>query len=151
MGIQKIKDDFNSKIKKVNIKFKKIKLKDKVDFSKLKCVKPIKKFVKKNIKGKYGKAFCYGSQALLIIIVISFVLGIYKIEHNNQEKKTKITDNKAEEYYYAGNYSKAVDEYIKISEKDKGNAWWTVKIAEVYSVKGDLNNSKKYIENAKKL
>lgn len=67
----------------------------------------------------------------------------------NESKKVSITTNKAEEYFYDGKYNEAIDEYIKISKNDKLSPWWDMKIAEVYSVMGNLDDSKKYIEKVK--
>jgi len=70
----------------------------------------------------------------------------YLIKESN---KVVITDNKAEDFFYAGDYASAVNEYLSISKKDNGNPKWDIRIAEVYSVKGDFPNSKTYIQIAK--
>lgn len=109
-----------------------------------------------NIKNKLNysmiKSFFrnYKKQILIFSVSIGIICGICAVIISNIHNKTSISDNKAEEYFYSGKYSKAIDEYKKISRKKKGDDWWNVKIAEIYSVKGDLNNSRKYIEKAKK-
>jgi predicted Zn-dependent protease len=65
------------------------------------------------------------------------------------EKKVVITDNVAEEYYYKGQYDIAIEEYKKLQEKDADNGLWNVKIAEIYSIMGKLDDSKEYIAKAK--
>ncbi|MFL0268413.1 tetratricopeptide repeat protein [Candidatus Clostridium radicumherbarum] len=64
-----------------------------------------------------------------------------------------ISENKAEEYYYNKEYDKAIEEYKNIKNKDKnqGEGLWDAKISEIYSIKGDLENSKKSMEDALKL
>lgn len=64
-----------------------------------------------------------------------------------------ITENKAEEYYYNREYDKAIEEYkiIKDKDKNKGEGLWDAKISEIYSIKGDIENSKKSMEDALKL
>lgn len=98
------------------------------------------------------KYFKYIMQSLVAIvgIFLCFYMFTFKPEVKHQVVY-KISDNKAEEYFYNSDYSKAITEYENISAKDKGNGWWLVKISEVYSVKGDLVNSRKYIDSAKKL
>ncbi len=91
-----------------------------------------------------------------LILVISIIILGGLIWGNimfsvRQQVKTKITDNKAEEFFYAGNYEGALEEYNKLAKEEMNNSWWQIKISEVYSVKGDLEKSRKYIENAKTL
>jgi len=64
-----------------------------------------------------------------------------------------ITENKAEEYYYNREYDKAIEEYKNIKDKDRnqGEGLWDAKISETYSIKGDIENSKKSMEDALKL
>ncbi|MFL0246621.1 tetratricopeptide repeat protein [Candidatus Clostridium stratigraminis] len=64
-----------------------------------------------------------------------------------------ISENKAEEYYYNMEYDKAIEEYknIKVKDKNQGQGLWDAKISEIYSIKGDIENSKKSMEDALKL
>lgn len=120
----KFKESMNvlkSKIKKLDLK--------KIDFLGL-------------IKNKYFAA-------VASVIVLTLVLGSVLIKFS-ASKKYAITTNKAEEYFYMAEYDKAIKEYKSIADKDKENTpWWNLKIAEVYSVKGDHNSSKAYIDKVK--
>lgn len=101
-------------------------------------IKNIKKlFCRKNITAFAGILF-----AAVICTTIIYV---------RKDTRVVITTNKAEEYFYAGEYDKAVEEYKNIRQKDNNSLIWTLKIAEVYSVKGDIDLSRKYIQDAKKV
>ena len=81
----------------------------------------------------------------LCIIVISIMLI----------KGTKTPDlsslkAEAEKHFFAQEYDLAIEKYSELAEKDKLSPKWNIKIAEIYSVKNDLNNSFKYINLAKK-
>lgn len=79
-------------------------------------------------------------------------LTVEIVQHNKQipvSKKYVITDNQAEEFYYAGEYDKAIEEYRKIQEKDMSEGLWDAKIAEIYSAKGEIENSKNAIAVAR--
>ncbi|MDT8719091.1 hypothetical protein IAI10_20795 [Clostridium sp. 19966] len=89
----------------------------------------------------------------ICILVAIAVLGtgtylLYKSDKKISEPAVNITSNDAEKYFYAADYSKAIEEYNKLFCKDKANPLWLIKIAEVYSVKGDIENSNKYEEEA---
>ncbi|HEY5561270.1 MAG TPA: tetratricopeptide repeat protein [Clostridiaceae bacterium] len=87
-----------------------------------------------------------------IIASISIALALFialPIVSARENKKYDITDNKAEEYFYAGDYSKSINEYLNLAKKDKLSPMWDVKIAGVYSVQGDMINSKRYLKRAK--
>lgn len=96
--------------------------------------------LKKLVKHKYF--------LLAVGIIAAVVIGgtVLTVKEN---KKYNITTNKAEEYFYIGEYGKAIDEYNAITAKDKNSPLWDLKIAEVYSVKGDIENSRKYILKVK--
>lgn len=89
--------------------------------------------------------------SLIIITTTLLAPSINFKQEEKKEKKVTITDNKAEEYFYEGSYSKAIEEYNKILLNDKDNSWWEVKISEIYSVEGDIENSKKHIDLAKEM
>lgn len=55
----------------------------------------------------------------------------------------------AEKHFFAQEYDLAIEKYSELAEKDKLSPNWNIKIAEIYSVKNDLNNSLKYINVAK--
>ncbi|MDP4177238.1 MAG: hypothetical protein Q8900_02720 [Bacillota bacterium] len=94
----------------------------------------------------------YKTTVNIFFSVIGIGVSVYicmNIININESKKVSITTNKAEEYFYDGKYDEAINEYIKISKNDKLSPWWDMKIAEVYSVRGNLDDSKKYIEKVK--
>lgn len=120
--------NFKESMNLIKSKIKKLDLK-KIDFLGL-------------IKNKYFAA-------VASVIVLTLVLGSALIKLSASKKYT-ITTNKAEEYFYMAEYDKAIKEYKSISDKDKENTpWWNLKIAEVYSVKGDHDSSTAYISKVK--
>ena len=86
---------------------------------------------------------------VVAILILSSTLMINAYNAKINVPKYVITDNKAEELFYAGNYEGAISEYTKISLKDNGAPKWDVDIAEIYSVKGDMYNSRKFLQIAK--
>lgn len=92
------------------------------------------------------------STALAIMLGgILSIYGIYKIETKQPKQVFSIVDNRAEELFFEGNYESSIEEYINILEQDGDSPIWYMKIAEVYSVKGDIENSKKFISKAKEV
>lgn len=81
-----------------------------------------------------------------VLVLISFLIIALIITNLSQafQKKddmtTVITTNKAEEYYYKGEYDNSVNEYEKLQQNEE---WpiYTVKMAEVLSVSGDIDKS----------
>jgi tetratricopeptide (TPR) repeat protein len=109
-----------------------------------------------NIKGRFR--FLKAANKERISIVISVILGltvsvglISKNDSTDFREKNIIVDNVAEGYYYAGQYDRAVEEYLKLIEADERSPLWYLKISEIYSVRGDVENSRKYIQLAKDL
>lgn len=76
---------------------------------------------------------------LVLSIVFAFVV-LVSIQSVMGDKTVTITSNKAEEHYYAGKFDDAINEYMSMQNKD---SWpiWTIKAAEVYSVKGNITQS----------
>lgn len=92
------------------------------------------------------------STALAIMLGgILSIYGIYKIETKQPKQVFSIVDNRAEELFFEGNYESSIEEYINILEQDGDSPIWYMKIAEVYSVRGDIENSKKFITKAKEV
>lgn len=83
-------------------------------------------------------------------IFIASVVSINIISAKERKRYT-ITNNKAEVYFYAMDYKNAINEYDKIADKDKLSPMWDMKISEIYSVEGDIANSRKYIKRAKQM
>lgn len=88
--------------------------------------------------------------AVILAVILCGSLIYVRENRISGSKKVIITTNKAEEYFYAGEYNKAIEEYKDIMLNDENAPIWLLKIAEVYSVKGDYASSRKYIEDAKK-
>ena len=62
-------------------------------------------------------------------------------------KTVTITNNKAEEYYYDGKYDEAINEYMTMQKED---AWpiWTARVAEIYSIQGDITQANNLLKEA---
>lgn len=81
-----------------------------------------------------------------VLVLISFLIVVLIITNLSQafqksnDIPTVITTNKAEEYYYKGEYDKSVEEYEKLQQNEE---WpiYKVKMAEVLSVSGDIYRS----------
>ena len=76
--------------------------------------------------------------AFVVLMSIQFIMG---------DKTVTISNNKAEQYYYDGKFDDAINEYMLMQNED---IWpiWTVKAAEVYSVKGDIAQSDNLLREA---
>ena len=76
--------------------------------------------------------------AFLVLILIQAIMG---------DKTVTISNNKAEQYYYDGKFDDAINEYMLMQNDD---VWpiWTVKAAEVYSVKGDITHADNLLREA---
>ena len=79
-----------------------------------------------------------------LTITLGIVVGVHSIM--GQEDIT-IADNQAEEYFYEGKYDEAIEEFTKIQKKDE---WpiWKLKVAEIYSIKGELDKSNMLLKEA---
>jgi predicted Zn-dependent protease len=133
-------------------KFTKEKLKDYINNIK-------KGFSRENIRIKYNSIkenlITYRSVyitfiVLILILVIPLSLYIKKGQEAAVQVVSKyvITDNTAEELYFKGEYDKAIEEYNKLTLEDEKEGLWYAKISEVYSVKGDIENSRHYLQKA---
>lgn len=86
---------------------------------------------------------------LIVIIVLSSTLIIKNYIARIIVPKYVITDNKAEDHFYEGDYAGAISQYKRILGNDNGAPKWDVDISEVYSVKGELENSRQFLQVAK--
>lgn len=86
---------------------------------------------------------------LIVIIVLSSTLIIKNYIARIIVPKYVITDNKAEDHFYEGDYAGAILQYKRILGNDNGAPKWDVDISEVYSVKGELENSRQFLQVAK--
>lgn len=96
----------------------------------------------KELKGK-NIALCLG---ILCIAIISIVI----ITITQKNRYLSNLEIQAEKHYFAQEYDLAIEKYSKLVKEHKQSPIWNVKIAEIYSVKGELDNSSKYIEITKK-
>jgi len=115
------------------------KLKDMLNSSKLKSILNSSKL--KALRGKKVVA-CLG---VVFVIVISIILL-----NGNKTSSLRKLATEAEKHFFAQEYDLAIEKYSKLAEKDKSSPKWNIKIAEIYSVKNDLNNSLKYIDISRK-
>jgi hypothetical protein len=140
MKISHINKYFNVKIFKSL--YEKLKLK--------KTVVNFDLFNKLKIKCIFNKQVFTVTLSILLALTFSGY-GIYKAESKHEDTAYDITDNKAEEYFYEEEYDKAIAEYMNIFNKDSESPIWLVKISEIYSVEGNIEKSKLYIDKAKEL
>ena len=88
-----------------------------------------------------------GSIVTLVFSIIFAFIVLVSIQAIMGEKTVTISENKAEQYYYDGKFDDAINEYISMQNDD---SWpiWTVKAAEVYSVKGDIAQADNLLREA---
>lgn len=88
-----------------------------------------------------------GSIVTLVLSLVFALVVLVSIQAIMGEKTVSITGNKAEEYYYDGKLDDSINEYMTMQNND---SWpiWTVKAAEVYSVKGDVTQSDNLLREA---
>ena len=87
----------------------------------------------------------YFPSAVVVGVLIIFAFSLF---YSGSSFRMNILNNKAENYYYLGKYDKAIKTYNKMFYS-KNDALAAAKIADIYSIKGDMVNSEKYIERAK--
>ena len=91
----------------------------------------------------------YFAPVVTMILSLSIAVGVAVMIKSlmSGDEKITIATNVAEEAFYNRNYDVAISEYSKLQEKDE---WpiWTVKNAEVYSVKGDFVKSNELLQNS---
>ncbi len=86
--------------------------------------------------------------AITMILCLSITIGItvmVKSMMGTKTEKISIANNTAEEAFYNRKYDAAVANYTELQEKEE---WpiWDIKIAEIYSVKGDFVKSNEILE-----
>lgn len=88
-----------------------------------------------------------GSIVTLVLSLVFALVVLVSIQAIMGEKTVSITGNKAEEYYYDGKLDDSINEYMTMQNND---SWpiWTVKAAEVYSVRGDVTQSDNLLREA---
>ena len=102
--------------------------------------------LKKNKKVNKENTYIGSIVTLVFSIIFAFIV-LVSIQTIMGDKIVTITSNKAEQYYYDGKFDDAINEYISMQNDD---SWpiWTVKAAEVYSIKGDITQSDNLLREA---
>ncbi len=109
--------------------------------------KPVYKSLKsilKKIGDKYKKVNSKNKYVEPIVVITAsclFVLAmILSIKSFTTIEEVNITKNSAEQLYYQNKYDEAIEEYKKMQIED---SWpeWTVKIADIYSLMGEIDKS----------
>ena len=97
---------------------------------------------KKLIKNKYVEPIITIGLSILFAFVV-----LISIQSMMGTKTVTITNNKAEEYYYDGKYDEAINEYMTMQKED---AWpiWTARVAEIYSIQGDITQENNLLKEA---
>ena len=88
-----------------------------------------------------------GSIVTLVLSIVFTFIVLLSIQLIMGDKTVTISNNKAEQYYYDGKFDDAINEYMLMQNDD---VWpiWTVKAAEVYSVKGDIAQADNLLREA---
>ncbi|WP_288221111.1 tetratricopeptide repeat protein [uncultured Clostridium sp.] len=106
------------------------------------CKKLADKYRKANMKNKYVEpVIVITTSCIFVLIMILTIKGFTTVEEVN------ITKNSGEQLYYQSKYDEAIEEYKKMQEKD---TWpeWTVKIADIYSLRGETKKSSTLLKEA---
>lgn len=99
------------------------------------CKKISNKYRQVNSKNKYVEPIIViGTSCLFVLMMILGIKNFTTVE------EISITSNQAEYLYYENKYDEAIEEYKKMQDEDN---WpiWTVKIADIYSLKGETDKS----------
>ncbi|WP_195264159.1 tetratricopeptide repeat protein [Clostridium sp. 1001275B_160808_H3] len=90
----------------------------------------------------------YIEPVIMICIPCLFVLiMILGIKSFTTVEEINITKNSAEYLYYENKYDEAIEEYNKM-QKEENWPIWTVKSADIYSLKGDIKKSSSLLKEA---
>ena len=116
-----------------------VKLKNEVDYKKHEETK--------KSKLSFRKVLIYGVSTIFAVALSGY--GIYRMENKPSIEVVSITNNDAEKYFYDGQYVKAIEEYESLSKAEDKNPLWPVKIAEIYSIQGNVESSNRYLKLAK--
>ena len=105
-------------------------------------MKKEKKFFDKNSE-------IYSVIIIICVIAFSFLLmGTIKaiVGEEDEISDVEISNNKAEEYFYEKDYDKAINEYQKLQVDEEWPSY-SVKIAEIYSLEGNVEESNRILED----
>lgn len=78
------------------------------------------------------------------LFVLAMILGI---KNFTTVEEINITKNSAEYLYYENKYDESIEEYNKM-QKEENWPIWTVKSADIYSIKGDIKKSSSLLKEA---
>ncbi|GAA0726775.1 hypothetical protein GCM10008905_23610 [Clostridium malenominatum] len=84
------------------------------------------------------------------ILSCILIFSIFFYVNKTEKAKFSIATNKAEQFYYSGEFEKAIEEFNKLYEKDKSSLW-KAKIAQIYSVTGEMDKSNEYLKEVGEL
>jgi predicted Zn-dependent protease len=107
----------------------------------------VEKVTKKYIHAM--KAYKYLIPTIIMICSLSVAIGITVVLKSlvgTNKTEVSISTNSAEVAFYNRKYDSAIAGYIKLQEEEKEWPIWNMKIAEIYSVKGDFVKSNEIIE-----
>ena len=109
----------------------------------------------RRVKGSFSNFDIKNKKVVNFITVLAasaIIFAVYGVSGKEIEKINSLTRlsvlNDGERYFYSGDYERSIKEYENLFKKDN-NPLWYCKIAEVYSVQGNLEKSKEYIELSK--
>lgn len=102
-------------------------------------------------KNKKNYAVISLTGVMIIAAVVAVSINHSKTLQEISQKNYKKAINEAEENYYKGRYNDAIKLYENLNKKGTRQGLWYVKIAEIYSVKGDMETSNKYAAKARQL
>lgn len=86
-------------------------------------------------------ALIISASLLVVLVIIVSIKGALKVDVTTIEAK------QAEVAFYNNNYEQAITEYEKLQDGEKW-PFWQVKIAEIHSIKGDIQKSNELLKDA---
>ena len=90
------------------------------------------------------------TKALYIAVLSVAIICIVLITITQKNKYLSKLEIQAEKHYFAQEYDLAIEKYTKLAKEHLESPKWNMKIAEIYSLKRDLQSSSKYIDITKK-
>ncbi|MBK1813623.1 hypothetical protein JHL18_23695 [Clostridium sp. YIM B02505] len=140
-SLKNIFDNVLTGLRKLDLSFIKKFYKNKL----IPMLSSIRKIDLKNLNFKDRKVKI--AAIIIAAIVVIAAPTSYYFYRQAQDQTVKIATNKAEQYFYKNEYGKAIEEYNKLNEKE---TWplWDVKIAEIYSVQGNIEKSREVLQSS---
>lgn len=104
------------------------------------------KFKKYILPVRKNKYFIPAVSIILCLSVsVGITAGIKSVMGERKQEEASIASNSAEIAFYNKKYDIAIAEYTKMQENEKDWPIWNMKIAEIYSVKGEFVKSNELI------